>query len=438
MRICVHGLWHQGTVIAACLAMVGHDVVCLDSDSTTITQLSRGNAPVFEPGLDDLLRAGIAAGKLTFHTEPSVALANIEAVWVAFDTPVDDDDLADVSFVLEAVKSTLNYISDGTVVLISSQIPVGSVSSLEKYAKDSQPLKNIRFAYSPENLRLGKAIDIFLNPDRLVVGFRTEQDRQILKKFLVPVTDRIEWMSVESAEMTKHAINAFLATSVAFANEISAICEISGADAKQVERGLKTEDRIGPKARLAPGGPFAGGTLARDISFLTSQSNSHGLSTPLLSAVRSSNDEHKKWIRRKLLQEFQALKDETIAIWGLTYKPNTNTLRRSLVVELCDWLLTQGAQIRVYDPIIQSIPERWIGKIAHCSSAIEAIKDSSVLVIGTEWPEFVEIANLLMDKVKPGFILIDPNYHLQDLRSKFKAANIKYIAVGTAQADTII
>jgi len=343
MKVCVQGLWHLGSVTAACLASVGHEVVGLDADQKTIDGLNQGKAPLFEPGLDELLQAGLAKGNLRFTTDNAEAAADAEVLWVTFHTPVDDDDRADVDFVIDQIKRVLPVLADGAVVLISSQMPMGSIRQLEAFVSANLANKQLSFASSPENLRLGKALDVFLKPDRIVVGVRTNDARRKLEQLLLPVTDRIEWMSVESAEMTKHAINAFLATSVTFANEIAAICELVGADAKEVERGLKTEMRIGPKAYLSPGGPFAGGTLARDIEFLGIASQAKQLMTPLLSSVRPSNNEHKHWVRRKLLAQFPHLNDITVAVWGLTYKPGTDTLRRSLAVELCDWLIEQGA-----------------------------------------------------------------------------------------------
>lgn len=429
MKVCVQGLWHLGSVTAACLAKVGHDVTGLDADAATIEKLAQGKAPLFEPGLDDLLQAGIANGKLKFSTSPALALGGAEVLWVAFDTPVNDEDQADVAFVQGQIQAALPFLADGAVVLVSSQMPVGSIRKLEAFAQQNLPDKNLGFACSPENLRLGKALDVFLKPDRIVVGVRNGRMRQVLEKLLSPITDKVEWMSVESAEMTKHAINAFLATSVTFANEIAAICELVGADAKEVERGLKTEARIGPKAYVSPGGPFAGGTLARDIAFLGIESQAHKLATPLLSAVRPSNDEHKNWVRRKLQQQFGTLSGVTIAIWGLTYKPGTDTLRRSLAVELCDWLLEQGAKVRVYDPAVKQLPEHWAGKVTHCTTALDAVMDANALVVGTEWPEFKQSASDLSAKAQPGLVVVDANRHLQ---AQVLQSGFNYVAVGTS------
>jgi len=237
---------------------------------------------------------------------------------------------------------------------------------------------------------------------------------------------------VESAEMTKHAINAFLATSVTFANEIAAICELVGADAKEVERGLKTEARIGPKAYLSPGGPFAGGTLARDIEFLGLASQAKQLVMPLLSSVRASNDAHKNWVRRKLLERFKSLKCVTIVIWGLTYKPGTDTLRRSLAVELCDWLIEQGAKVHVYDPVVRQLPKHWSGRVVSYTQALAAVAGAQALVVGTEWPEFRQEAAGLLSVASSNLVVIDANRHLQ---SVVVSLGLKYVTVGTPPAS---
>jgi len=427
MKICVQGLWHLGSVTAACLASVGHDVVGLDGDSKNISKLNQGKAPLFEPGLNEMIHNEINQGHLRFSQSSREAVADAELLWVTFDTPVDEDDQADVELVLDKIKSVLPELNDGTVVLISSQIPVGSIKKLENFVKDNYNKKQIIFAYSPENLRLGKSIDVFLNPDRIVVGTRNDESKEKLKKLFSPITNKIEWMSVESAEMTKHAINAFLATSVTFANELAAICELYGADAKEVERGLKTESRIGPRAYLSPGGPFAGGTLARDIDFLDKAAQEKALAVPLLQSVRVSNNEHKKWTKRKLSEKFTPLNKLSIAIWGLTYKPETSTLRRSLAVALCDWLIEEGANVRVYDPAVQELPSHWNNQVDRFDSALEALKNTQVLVLGTEWAEFKETAKKMLEVVNNDYLVIDANRYLQN---EIFPLGINYIAVG--------
>jgi UDPglucose 6-dehydrogenase len=233
VNVLVQGLWHQGVVTAACLADRGHSVVAIDEDEATVEGLREGRLPVAEPGLDVLVRKNLEAGRLAFATDPAAA-AGAEVVWIAHDTPVDAEDRADVALVLRQASRLFPHLSRGAVVLVSAQLPVGSVARLEAEFAAARPDGRVEFACSPENLRLGKAIQVFTDPDRIVVGVRSPYARDRLAALFAPITTRIEWMSVESAEMTKHALNAFLAVSVTFANELAAICERAGADAKEV------------------------------------------------------------------------------------------------------------------------------------------------------------------------------------------------------------
>lgn len=432
MKVCVYGLWHLGTVTAACLSQVGHDVVGLDPDDQVIKTLNHGKAPIFEPKLDELIIKQANEGRLQFTSDVVNACKDADILWVTFDTPVDENDVADVNFVVGQVNVAFSCLPDNALVLVSSQLPVGSILLLENLAKKNVPNKKLSFACLPENLRLGIAIDVFLRPDRIIVGVRSIEDRIKLEKLLHPLTDKIEWMLIESAEMTKHAINAFLATSITFANEIATICELVGADAKEVERGLKSESRIGPGAYLSPGGPFAGGTLARDIEFLGVIGKDLQLITPLISSVSISNDAHKKWVQRQLSKRFRKLAGLDVAIWGLTYKAGTDTLRRSLSIELIDWLLEQGAKIQVYDPCVKELPPEWGAKVKHSSSAIDNLLEVEVLVVNTDWPEFRKHANCLHKYVSSNLLIIDANRHLKE---NLKDSPFDYISVGSKQKD---
>jgi UDPglucose 6-dehydrogenase len=429
MKVCVQGLWHLGTVTSAALASIGHEVSGLDYAYDRVAALNEGVPPLFEPGLTELVGQGLESGRLRFFNDPAQAVRDAEVLWIAYDTPVDDDDVADVDSVITEIERTLPHLSPNTTVLISSQMPVGSVRRLESRAETSWPDRGLSFACSPENLRLGKALEVFLRPDRVVVGVRSAADLERLGRLLRPITDRIEWMSVESAEMTKHAINVFLAMSVTFANEVAAICESVGADAKEVERGLKTEARIGPKAYLSPGAAFAGGTLARDVEFLRASGSSAGLETPLLRAIKASNDQHKHWARRKLTWLLGNLKDRTIAVWGLTYKAGTSTLRRSLSIELCDELLLEGARLQVHDPAAEALPATWAGRVKRMTEPAATLAGAQALIVATEWPEYRQIPADLVSNLSPGLIVLDANRYLTNWNSQ---SSIRYVAVGTA------
>ena len=427
MKIVVQGLWHLGSVTAACLAAVGHEVIGLDPDESNLLPLRAGRAPILEPGLDALIAGGVATGGLRFVGNPSEVPADAELLWVAFDTPVNEDDEADVAFVIAQIHAVLPFVAPGATVLISSQVPVGTVKLLESHANALYPDKKLGFAYSPENLRLGKALDVFQHPDRVVVGVRTQVDRLRIAQMLRPITERIEWMTVESAEMTKHALNAFLATSVAFANEIAVLCEQVGADAKEVERGLKSEQRIGPRAYLSPGGAFAGGTLARDVEFLRSIGERSDLRCDLLRSIKVSNDFHRGWPLRTLVALLDRIDGVRIAVWGLTYKPGTDTLRRSASVELCKALLEMGADLAVHDPVAQSLPDGLAGRIRRADAPLSALSGAVALVVATEWPEYRKVeptASLVGPK---GLVIVDANRFLANWAG---LTGVRYSAVG--------
>jgi len=434
MRICVQGMWHLGSVTAAGLASLGHEVIGLDFKEETIAGLRQGHPPIFEPGLEALVREGLSSGRLGFTSSPKEATASIEALWVAYDTPVDEDDRADVGYVLAQVEKVLPHLPSQVVVLVSSQLPVGSVRKMEEMASSRCGAQQLTFACVPENLRLGKALEVFLSPDRIVVGHRGSAGRVMLERLLRTIAERIEWMSVESAEMTKHAINAFLATSVTFANEIAAICEVVGADAMEVARGLKSEHRIGPRAYLSPGAAFAGGTLARDIAFLNELAEQTHVAAPLLSAISHSNDHHKQWVKRRLATLFPSLAGTIVAVWGLTYKPGTDTLRRSLAIELCDWLIERGVDVRVHDPAVGELPARWGGVVRRFDDPLAAAHGAHALVIATEWPDYrsVDVASAV--SLRNGLVVLDANRFLASLAS---VSGVRYLAVGSPDGSEL-
>lgn len=420
MKVCVAGLWHLGSVTAACLAAAGHDVVGLDADRQTVDRLSEGKPPVLEPGLGTLAAEGIDARRLRFTTDPAT-IRDRDVIWVAYDTPVDDDDRADPEIVMAHVRSLFPFMKDNALVVISSQLPVGSTARLEEAYLAMKRPEAVSFVYSPENLRLGKAIEVFMKPDRVVAGTRKEADRVRFGDLMAPITTTIEWMSVESAEMTKHALNAFLATSVTFINEIARICERVGADVKEVERGLKTDIRIGTRAYLSPGAAFAGGTLARDITFLSSIEP-----LPLIASVKKSNDRHKAWALDRLHAELGTTRGRRICVWGLTYKPGTDTLRRSSAIELCQTLAVEGAQVAAYDPAVKRLPPELASIIHLKDTAREAAADADAVVVATEWPEIRESAKSALPQ-RP-VVIIDANRFLAaEIADR---AHLRYFSVG--------
>ena len=422
MNLVVLGLWHLGCVTAACCAEHFH-VTGLDFDEPVVAALRDGKAPLFEPGLDELLGQGLKSGRLRFTTDPDdEALGLADVLWVCYDTPVDDFDVADVAFVLERVARCLPALRPGAVVLISSQIPAGTCRALEA----EHP--GVEFACSPENLRLGKALEIFRHPERIVVGTRHAQTRRALEGLFKPFCDLVLWMRSESAEMTKHGINAWLALSVTFANEIARLCEAVGADAREVERGLRSEPRIGPKAYIRPGGAFAGGTLARDVVALTRLARDFGDPAALFPAILAGNDAHKDWALGRLRTLLDPLAGKIVAVLGLTYKPGTNTLRRSGAVELAVKLLAAGVRVRCYDPVVPSLPPELAGA-ERCGSLEDAVAGADAAVVATEWPQIKEADwPKLVPTMRRG-VVVDANGFLG--LNPEQVADVEYFAVGT-------
>ena len=384
MRVVVFGLWHLGCVTAACVAAAGKEVVGLDPDATVVAALQRGEPPLHEPGLPALIAEGVAAGRLSFTSDAQRALAGADVLWVTFDTPVNERDEADVGAVRARLESIRSAIQPGTLVLVSSQVPVGFTRAL---ARDWLAL-GVRCAYSPENLRLGRAIAAFREPERVIAGVMESADRERLEQLFAPYAKTVEWMSIESAEMTKHAIYAFLATSVSFINELARLCERVGADAREVERGLKSEGRIGPRAYLSPGPAFAGGTLARDLRFLAGFGQQLGVATPLCNGVLASNESHKGWLRTRVSELLEGRAEPVVAVLGLTYKPGTSTLRRSTSLELCQWLQQRKVRVQAHDPVIAADNPELRGLAAVYSTPAQALAGADLAIVATEWPEF--------------------------------------------------
>lgn len=425
MKVAVVGLWHLGSVTAGCLASLGFDVTAIDEEQDLIENFRRGKLPVDEPGLADMISKDVAAGSIAFSTDVK-DVSTAEVVWITYDTPVDDNDNADTGFVVSKIESLFPYLREGAVVLVSSQLPVGSTRQLQQSFNSQYASKHVWFACSPENLRLGNAINVFMNPDRIVAGVDSAEGKAVLERLFSKITSKVVWMSVPSAEMTKHAINAFLANSIVFINEISQICERVGADAGEVEKGLKSEERIGPKAYLKAGNAFAGGTLARDVTYLIQQREKFGLNTSFFNAIFDANTQHRKWMRLAISQMFPSLKGVRIAVLGLTYKPGTNTLRRSQAVEFCKWASAEGVRILAHDPSLKESQKELEGICTLVQTPGEALTGAQAIVIATSWPEFLSIN--FDDYVTTPVAVIDSNGFLE---SKFsKSEKYRYIKIG--------
>ena len=419
-RITVAGLWHLGCVTAACCAR-HFPVTGLDFDTGNIARLQQGRAPILEPGLNELLAAGLAAPTLRFTDDARSACAQADILWLTYDTPVNDQDESDTAFVLAQLRRCLPHLPPGALVLVSSQLPVGTLRALEA----AHP--QFHFACSPENLRLGRALEAFEKADRVVVGLRTDAKRALLEQLFAPFTPRVLFMRTESAEMVKHALNSFLAVSITFINEIARLCEHAGADAREVAAGLKSDVRIGPRAYLGPGGPFAGGTLARDVVTLTHLAAMQGEAIELIPAIKRSNDRHRGWALHRLQARLGDLRGKTIAVLGLTYTPHTDTLRRSAAVELCGQLLAVGASVPAYDPAVKQLPPD-LAAVALAPTLAAVLRGADAAVVCTEWPEFRQAAwgELLPAMRQP--VVVDVNRFLEKELSAL--LEVEHLSVG--------
>lgn len=427
MKVAVIGLWHLGCVTAACLTKFGHTVVAYDEDPQLITHLKQGFAPIYEPGLTEILSTAKNLNALYFTNDPS-DLRDSNIIWITYDTTINELGQADVNEVKNRLKKLFAYFKNNALVIISSQIPVGTTQEIMNIFQQNYKDKQLDFVYSPENLRLGKSIDLFLHPDRIIFGIRKELNKLTIENFLQPIADKIIWMSVESAEMTKHAINAFLATSIVFINELAILCEYFGADADSVALGLKTDIRIGSKAYLTPGGPFSGGTLARDINYLLQASEKKHTDTDFFKAILLSNLKHGSWLQKKIIENLLELKGKKVTILGLAYKNGTDSLRHSSAINISLWLSSQGAIVNAYDPAIKSLAPEFEKIIFLQQDLASALNKAEIIIIGTECPEFmnIQIEQLATGLGKP--YIFDANGFLSKQLDGKQA--IKYFRVG--------
>jgi UDPglucose 6-dehydrogenase len=406
VRVAVLGLWHQGMITAAGLAALGHEVAGIEPSPERLAALLRMAPPVREPGLDALLEQGVSSGRLRFSSTLAAGCAGAEVLWIAHDTPLaENGSQSGAEAVIEEIHRALREAPGGLCIIVSAQLPVGSVRRLERALERERAEPPGRIVYVPENLRIGTAVQDFLHPARLVAGIRRGANRRAVESLLGSIGAPLLFMSVESAEMTKHALNAFLATSVALANEIALLCETAGADAQEVARGLKTDARIGPRAYVSPGAAFAGGTLARDVESLTRLARERGIAAPLLGAVLPSNREHAHWERRKLRALRRNLSELTVAVWGLAYKPGTDTLRGSASVALCEWLLEEGASLRVHDPAVKDLPDRWRGHVSRFDDPGAAAAGADALIVASPLYRSTPLA----PRGSPPLVVIDSN-----------------------------
>jgi UDPglucose 6-dehydrogenase len=365
-------------------------VIGVDKDEQKIKHLNEGIPPLFEPGLSDLILRNISLKRLRYTANLAMAIKGADFVLITLDTPVDENDEVDLLDILQTIEPIADGLEPHSIVIVSSQVPVGTCDRIKALIREKKPDLDFDVAYVPENLRLGQAISRFMNPEGLVLGADNDRTLNRVDEFFSVLNCPRIRMDLRSAEMTKHALNAFLATSISFINEIANICDEVNADALKIAEALRLDSRIGSKAMLKPGLGFSGGTLARDIKVLHKLGRETGHETPLITGVIEVNRKQNALIVQKLKRLYGSIQNLTIAVFGLTYKPGTSTLRRSASLEIIHSLVAAGAKIKAYDPKAD-LNEIKNKTFDFYTDPMLAAEKCDALIFITEWPEFKDL-----------------------------------------------
>src|SRR5450756_2345924 len=411
MRIAMIGTGYVGLVSGACFADFGHQVTCVDKDGDKIAALRRGEIPIFAPGLDDLVAANVKAGRLDFTTDLTAPVAGADAVFIAVGTPSRrGDGHADLSYVHAAAREIAAALSGFTVVVTKSTVPVGTGDEVERLIRETNPSADVEVASNPEFLREGAAIRDFKFPDRIVVGTSDERARKVLGDIYRPLSLNqapLMFTARRTAELIKYAANAFLATKITFINEIADLSEKVGADVQEVARGIGLDNRIGPKF-LHAGPGFGGSCIPKDTVALLKTGQDHGSPLRIVEAVVAVNDVRKRAMARKVAAALGGeLRGKTIAVLGLTFKPNTDDMRDSPSIPLVTALHDMGAKVRAFDPVGMEQAKPLLANVTFCDDTYACAEGASALVIVTEWEQFRALDFARLKKVMERPVLVD-------------------------------
>lgn len=428
-KIAVIGLWHCGEIYSAGLAELGHEVIGIDPDECVVANFAKGIPPLPEPGLMELLTKNIASGRLKYTADFS-AIKNCDVAWFTFDTPVNDKDEVDMSPIYSTLEKAVTYLAEGVLIVMTSQVPVGTAERVKEIIKKLRPNLEFDYVYAPENLRLGEAVKCFMEPGRIVVGADSDSAAKKTEEIFAPLKTMFVRMSVASAEMAKHALNAFLATSVSFINDIADLCEKTGVDVLDIAKALRSDPRIGQKAFLDAGPGFSGGTLGRDLKALEAAAKNANIALPVVASVYEKNLKRKDIIVARLASLLGNLKGAKIAILGLTYKPGTKTLRRSRALEIAADFNRAGAILSLYDPAADPDEVPKISGASFFADPYAAAVDAKAIVIATPWPQFRNLDFAKLGKSAPGAILLDTTNLLYDKENEVRASGLKYFGIG--------
>ncbi|GAA4416066.1 UDP-glucose/GDP-mannose dehydrogenase family protein [Nibrella viscosa] len=411
MKIAIVGTGYVGLVTGTCFAEVGIDVTCIDINTAKIEGLNNGIMPIYEPGLEEMVRRNVEKGRLQFSTSLQDSLKDCEAVFIAVGTPPGEDGSADLKYVLAVATEVGRYMEDYLVVVTKSTVPVGTARKVDQAIKNALNERGTYVPYdvasNPEFLKEGAAIDDFLKPDRIVVGVESERAEEIMRRLYKPFLlngHPIIFMDIPSAEMTKYAANAMLATKISFMNDIANLCEIMGANVNLVRKGIGSDTRIGQKF-IYPGIGYGGSCFPKDVKALIKTAEENGYPMRVLQAVEEVNYSQKEVIYNKIKSHFGDLAGKKFAMWGLSFKPNTDDMREAPSLVIIDALLKEGAEVIAYDPVAMTEAKHHVGDtIKYARDAYEACIDADALLLITEWPEFRSpnfevLAKLLKNKV---------------------------------------
>ncbi len=415
MKITMVGTGYVGLVTGACFSEVGIDVTCVDIDENKIERLKKGHIPIYEPGLEDIVKRNVEKERLHFTTKLSDTLENVDVVFGAVGTPPDEDGSADLKYVLQVAREVGRNMNKYLLMVTKSTVPVGTAEKVRAAIQDELNKRGVDIPFdvasNPEFLKEGAAVDDFLKPDRIVVGLDSDRATKIMEKLYKPFTMNghpVIFMDIVSAEMTKYAANAMLATKISFMNDIANLCEVVGADVNNVRKGIGTDRRIGPYF-IYPGTGYGGSCFPKDVKALIKTADNVGYDMKVLKAVENVNERQKSVLVAKATNYFNGdLKGKTFALWGLSFKPQTDDMREAPSLIIIKKLLSAGAKVKAYDPVAQEEAKRILGdSITYVDDQYEALIDADGLFLVTEWPEFKFPNFKVIDKLLAKKVIFD-------------------------------
>ena len=435
MNIAIVGTGYVGLVSGACFAEMGIDVTCVDINPEKIKCLLNGEIPIYERGLDDLVKRNVEAGRLHFTTDLTTCLDNVEVVFSAVGTPPDEDGSADLQYVLEVARTFGRNIKKYTILVTKSTVPVGTAKKVKAVIEEELTERgeqiDFEVASNPEFLKEGAAIKDFMSPDRVVVGVESDRAKKVMERLYRPFqmnNYRLYFMDIPSAEMTKYAANAMLATRISFMNDIANLCDLVGANVDMVRKGIGADTRIGSKF-LYPGCGYGGSCFPKDVKALARTAREYGYTMGVIEAVEAVNERQKEIVVKKLQDKLGTLRGKTIALWGLAFKPETDDMREAPALVVIEKLLEAGASVKVYDPVAMDECRRRIGdRVVYCKDMYDVVIDADALAVLTEWKEFRIPSWSVIKRVMKQSVLVDGrNIYSKD---EVIAEGFEYAAIG--------